>query len=237
MPATAPVWTLGTGTAGGGRLEVLGLAFGVSGPVTAVPADLGGGLMVGPADRSGPVVTLGTSPLQEWSFLRPPTEPVESVQAGQRSITVEEAESMMTELLATAGYDPERFDVEGFTDDGGAYVSARPILGTALGPHDLGVSVDFSGDGVVNQAWGSLAVPERGEDVELLSVDGGVRRLEAMNAVDTDVALVDVELSTMTVWLSDTDAVVMPAFLFTSDDGAVFVVEAAVTGASATPVD
>lgn len=75
LTGPAGSWYFPAGTAATAeQVQRLATAFGVAGPVEAVPADQGGGWRVGPSDWTGPSVQVSTDGMLSWWFNPGPSE-------------------------------------------------------------------------------------------------------------------------------------------------------------------
>jgi hypothetical protein len=98
LGATGPSWTLPAGAkVDTARVAALAKALGVVGEVRQMPADQGGGWMVGPADYSAPTVTVANDGMLNWWYNGTNTAVagVGCAEAGSKGVAVSPPDSVV----------------------------------------------------------------------------------------------------------------------------------------------
>ncbi len=166
------------------RIAAFARVLGVEGEVRSLPADEGGGWMVGSADYSGANLSVSMDGMLSWWFspspdvwgsgvacAEPEPMPVDTTvdstvvetfcEEPQPPANVPDeatALQMAEELFAELGYDVTTLDFDAYADEWGANVAAFVLLDG--GPSPMSMSVGFGAEGVVTWASGFLAEPE-----------------------------------------------------------------------------
>jgi hypothetical protein len=201
LTAPSASWFFPAGaTATDEQLQALADAFGVAGAPQDVPADMGGGRVIGDTGYSGPSVTIGTDALLSWWY-NPGTGPVptaepcayypagdpmgdpttadlpvcEEPQPPANVPTHDEAEAKATELFTSLGLDLTQWSFDTYADEWGAYVTASYVVDGVT--TTLSASVGYGAEGAITWASGFLATPQRGADYPRVGVDAAVQRL------------------------------------------------------------
>ena len=202
LTSPAGSWSFPTGVAPTTeQIQAIAAAFGVTGDVTELGADMGGGWMVGPNDGTAPSITVAPDALQSWWYspawavdVRPvedcayypagdpaadPTTaglPVcEEAQPPAGVPTKAEAEQRARELFAAVGLDPAQFEFESYADEWNASVTGYLTLEGVR--TTVSANVGFGENGAVTWAGGFLASPQRGGDYPRIGVDAAIQRL------------------------------------------------------------
>lgn len=186
------------------QVQALAAAFGVSGDVVAVAADMGGGWTVGPNDGTAPSVTVATDAMQSWWYSpawqtdfapsecvpvalgNDVIEPAGTVAGGTVDAVCEpqppvgvpsaaDAEQAARELLTSLGIDVGQYEFEVYADEWNASVSGFLLLDGVR--TNLSVNVGFGENGAVTWAGGFLATPQRGADYPRIGVETAIARL------------------------------------------------------------
>lgn len=188
------------------RIAAIAAVLGVEGEVRSLPADEGGGWMVGPADYSGANLSVATDGMLSWWFspspdvwgsgvacAEPDYAPLDTTPETSVDSTVEEtwceeplppanvpdeaaARQMAEGLFAELGYDVTTLDFEAYADEWGANVAAYVLLDGERSP--MSMSVGFGAEGVVTWASGFLAEPEVVGEYPLVGAPAGLLRLQ-----------------------------------------------------------
>lgn len=201
LTAPAASWTFPTGvTATDEQLRALADAFGVAGDPQDVPADLGGGRVIGDTGYEGPSVTVGTDALLSWWYnpgsgavptaepcsYYPPGDPMadpatadlplcEEPQPPANVPDQQQAEAKAKELFTSLGLDLAQWSFDTYADEWGAYVTASYVIDGVT--TSLSASVGYGAEGAITWAGGFLATPQRGADYPRIGVDAAVQRL------------------------------------------------------------
>lgn len=203
LGGTARAWRFPIGAqAGSERVAAMAAVFGIEGEVRSLPADQGGGWMVGPADYSGANLSVSMDGMLSWWFSPSPdvwgsgvacAEPEPAPLDTTVDSTVVEtfceeplppvnvpdeaaARQMAEELFAGLGYDVTTLDFDVYADDWGANVTAYVLLDGERSP--MSISVGFGAEGVVTWASGFLAEPEVVGEYPLVGAPAGLLRLQ-----------------------------------------------------------
>jgi hypothetical protein len=128
LPTTATAWYFPADQrATAEQVAALAAALGVEGDVVALPADQGGGFLVGPSDYTTPTVNVSSDALQSWWF-----------GAGATSSSVAPCETIQP---PDAGIDPDVAEepVGDDVEDAGAADGAVAVMSQAAPPDDTSV--------------------------------------------------------------------------------------------------
>ena len=207
LTSASASWEFPTGvTATDDQLRALAAAFGVAGDPQDVPADMGGGRVIGSTDYTGASVTVGTDALLSWWYnpgsdgqptvepcsYYPPGDPMADPATSDLPVCEEptppanvpteaEAEAEATALFTSLGLDPSQWAFDTYADEWGAYVTASYLIDGVT--TSLTASIGYGGEGVVTWASGFLATPQRSADYPRIGVDAAVQRLNDQNAM------------------------------------------------------
>lgn len=171
-------------------------ALGVAGTPAALPADQGGGWVVGPQDGSAPSVTVSTDGLGSWWFNAPysgpvvecvlpvDTDPTDSVVPVEECPeptppegvpTEDEALAATEDLLAALGVDRGAVELEAYADDWSANTTVFPLIDGSR--TQMAWSFGFGENGALQWASGALLEPVVVGDYPLVGCEAGVARL------------------------------------------------------------
>jgi len=173
----------------------LAAALGVAGEPVALPAEQGGGWVVGPQDGSAPTVTLSDDGLGSWWFSAPysgvgavdcvlpadadpsdstvPVEVCPEPTPPEGVPTPDEARAATERLLAELGVD--NVEVEVYGDEWSAGSTVYPLVDGVRS--QLAWSFGFGENGTLQWASGSLLEPVAVGDYPLVGCAAGVARL------------------------------------------------------------
>ncbi|MFN8022896.1 MAG: hypothetical protein U0Q03_15320 [Acidimicrobiales bacterium] len=183
------------------QIQAIAAAFGVTGDVTELGADMGGGWMIGPNDGTAPSITVSADALQSWWYspawavdtkpvadcaYYPPGDPAADPTTAEMPVCEEaqppagvptkaEAEAKARDLFAAVGLDPSQFEFESYADEWSASVTGYLTLEGVR--TTVSVNVGFGENGTVTWAGGFLATPQRGGDYPRIGVDAAIQRL------------------------------------------------------------
>lgn len=208
LGAEGGAWTLPAGAQiDVERVARIAALLGVEGDVREVPADQGGGWMVGAADYSTASLTVSSDGMLSWWYNPAPMPsvdvscvlPVDEVTVAANTATTEVAVSgeMVPSCAApeppanvpddaAAQADAESlfagmgYDTDALEYDVYADEWGASVTGWLLldgARSPIAVSVGFGADGVVTWASGALAEPQRASDYPLVGVEAAVARL------------------------------------------------------------
>jgi len=201
-------WTLpGGGTPDTARIAKLAELLGVDGELREVPADQGGGWMIGAADYSTATLTVSTDGMLSWWFNPAPSTVVSSVDCASVDPAVTDGSTTVGGDVLVAPPDsgcasppppanvPDKATAEAkakqlFADMGydnssydfEVYADEWGANVTAYLLLDgmrspISLSVGYGAEGAVTWASGSLASPVPAGEYPLVGVDGGIVRL------------------------------------------------------------
>ena len=183
------------------QIAALAVALGVEGDVRGLGADFGGGWTVGPADYSGPSVTVSADAMQSWWFspgssqgsvetmaceYYPPGDPAGGGTDATAPVcaepeppanvpTAEEAKAMTLALFESLGVAVDAYDFEAYADEWSANVTGYLTLDGVR--TTVAISAGYGAEGALTWANGFLATPERGADYPRIGVEAAVQRL------------------------------------------------------------
>jgi len=206
--AVGSAWTLPAGgTPDVARIAKLAELLGVDGELREVPADQGGGWMIGAADYSTATLTVSTDGMLSWWFNPAPSTVVSSVDCAYVDPAVTDGSTTVGGDVVVAPPDsgcasppppanvPDKATAEAkakqlFADMGydnssydfEVYADEWGANVTAYLLLDgmrspISLSVGYGAEGAVTWASGSLATPVQAGEYPLVGVDGGVVRL------------------------------------------------------------
>jgi hypothetical protein len=132
------------------------------------PAGEGGGTSTSSIDPAGETDTPGTLPSDDCVFEEP--QPPKGV------LTSEQARSRATDLLGRVGADPADFELEVYSDEWFASVSAMQRLNESVSP--VGWYFGFGAEGRLDYAGGVLAQPLEVGPYPLIDLETALARLQ-----------------------------------------------------------
>jgi hypothetical protein len=198
-----------------GQIAALAATLGVAGDTQELPADQGGGWLVGPDDYSAPTVNVSGDAMQSWWFspgatlatssadceLYPPGDPAGDPQSSVADLPMctpappeglpdaAGAEDLAKALFDSIGLDSGSYEFETYADEWSSSVTGYLVLDGIR--TSVAVSVGFGEEGKVTWASGYLAAPQRGPDYARIGIDAAIERLNEQSAswmnVDTSV--------------------------------------------------
>jgi hypothetical protein len=174
--------------------------FGVAGEPARVDDWEPGGWQIGPTDGTGPSVFVSDDAQQMWSYSpawqdQPAMEPCGEAGAPEGSPecpvpeppagvpTAEEAEARARELLAVLGVDSSAMKFDTYADEWMASVNVTEVVAADAEGATDGVPTgrywgfNFAGEGAIQWANGSLAVPQPVGPYTLVDLDTAIARL------------------------------------------------------------
>ena len=196
LPAAATAWTFPANpVVDRARIAELAGLLGVAGEVRALPADQGGGWMVGAADYSDANLTISADGMTSWWFSPSPSvyerEAVSCPAYDPATDTTvpvcpepeppagvpgaDEAKANATALFTSMGYDMANYELDVYADEWSANVTAYLTIGGARSP--ISLSAGYGANGALTWASGNLATPQVAGDYPLVSAQDAVTRL------------------------------------------------------------
>ena len=180
-------------------------ALGLSGEISELPADQGGGWQIGAADYSGPVLTVARDGLLSWWFngisneatwgcavegSDPSTDVAPAPDAAvtpDTTVRCDEptppagvpdaaaAEELASAMLDSIGIDPADLEFETYADEWSAWVTAFRMIDGVRSP--MAWSFGYGADGALTSASGVLAEAEEVGDYPIVATAAGLERL------------------------------------------------------------
>lgn len=197
LGSDAPVYRFPGGqTADIERIAAIAAALDLEGEVEQVPADQGGGWRVGPADYSGPVLSVAADGLLSWWFSPGPsattgwacaeptvssdgtTVPFDPCPMPEPPVGVPDAPtatSLALDLFDRLGVDTEGVQTDVYADDWSAWVTAYLTIDDVRTP--MAWSVGFGADASITSASGVLASAEQVGAYPIVGTGVGLERL------------------------------------------------------------
>lgn len=211
LPLSAQAWLLPAGAKPDmTRVQAIAAALGVTGAIRELPADQGGGWMIGAADYSSASLSVSADGMLSWWFNTGPTvgagyvgcevpqiEPAIDPPVDTVGPLVDiapcadpvppvgvpssaEARTKAEAFFASLGYDLSKFELDVYADDWSANVTAYLMLDGMRSPMSL--SVGYGAEGALTWASGYLAEPISQGQYPLISVQDGLVRLDDQNS-------------------------------------------------------
>ena len=181
------------------RIAEVAALLGVTGQVRTLPADQGGGWMVGSAGYADASLTVSADGMASWWFSPSPsvygtvgvscpaydpatsTEIVDTVppcpepQPPAGVPTGDEAKANAIALFTSMGYDMSSYEFDVYADEWSANVTAYLLLDGLRTP--ISLSAGYGANGALTWASGNLAQPQAAGDYPLVGADVGLQRL------------------------------------------------------------
>ncbi|MFM7253524.1 MAG: hypothetical protein ACKO27_10730 [Ilumatobacteraceae bacterium] len=180
------------------KVAEIAAALGVEGELAEQDADMGGGWLAGPADYSGPTLTVGRDGLLSWWYSNPvgwgtvgcvegelAEQDADDSKRGELGCavpeasanvpTADEAKAMAIELFESIGVSTESLEWDVYADGWSASATAFSLIDGMRSP--LAWSVGYGAEGVLTWANGTLATAEEVGEYPIVSAAEGVERL------------------------------------------------------------
>jgi hypothetical protein len=192
----APSWSYPAGSEPDpARIQTLAAALGITGEMTAIPENEGGGWSIGATDGSAPGLMISQSGMLSWWYNSGPGDVVAIAECtiaddGSSSCpepeplvnvpSADDAQAKAVALWTAAGYDLTLYELESSSAEWGASVTAYLVLDGKRAP--IQMSMGFGAEGVLTYASGDLGVPVRGADVARITPAEALDRLIQQNS-------------------------------------------------------
>ena len=173
LGAAGPAWTLpGGGTPDAARIAKLAELLGVEGELREVPADQGGGWMIGAADYSTATLTVSTDGMLSWWFNPAPS----TVSSSFECVSVDPAVDVValdTDAVATTAVDPAAASTDAATTVGGDAVVAPPEGGCAAPVAPTNVPDKATAEAKATQLFADMGYDNANYDFEIYADEWG----------------------------------------------------------------
>ncbi len=173
LGAAGPAWTLpGGGTPDAARVAKLAELLGVKGELREVPADQGGGWMIGAADYSTATLTVSTDGMLSWWFNPAPSTVASSIEC----VYVDPAVDVVvldTDAVATTAVDPAAASTDAATTVGGDAVVAPPEGGCAAPVPPTNVPDTATAEAKAKQLFADMGYDNASYDFEIYADEWG----------------------------------------------------------------
>jgi hypothetical protein len=192
----APAWSFpAQSEPDANRVQTLAAALGITGEMTAIPENEGGGWSIGATDGSAPGLMISQGGMLSWWYNSGPGDVVAIAECtiaddGSSSCpepeplvnvpSADDAKAKASAIWTAAGYDLTLYELESSSAEWGASVTAYLVLDGKRAP--IQMSVGFGAEGVLTYASGDLGVPVRGADVARITPAAALDRLIQQNS-------------------------------------------------------
>jgi hypothetical protein len=181
------------------RIAELAGLLGITGEVRTLPADQGGGWMVGSADYTDASLTVSTDGMASWWFNPSPSvypstgiacPAYDPAVTGETDATIpvcpdpeppagvpsaDEAKANATTLFTSMGYDMADYELDVYADEWSANVTAYLMIDGLRTP--ISLSAGYGAEGALTWASGNLAEPVAAGEYPLVGPEAGLQRL------------------------------------------------------------
>jgi hypothetical protein len=193
-------------------IAAIAQALGVSGDVVQLPADQGGGWLVGPNDYSAPTLSVGSDAMHSWYYNAPmsPNVAVSSAGCAKPDITIEPPADRAGQATSADCEYVEPQPPAGILSAAEAEARARALfesLGIDLSSYDIEpyaddwsasvtatlllegirtnvtISAGYGAEGALTWVTGFLETPQRSADYDRIGVPAALERLNDQNSV------------------------------------------------------